>query len=68
MRYLVHTIRKEDVGKPVLHLEGRPVLVMHLIGHIMDMDVGKRIYNVDGIYQTENDEQLRARLEKERQQ
>ena len=58
---LVHTIKLHDVGQPVIIIEGRPRMVCDFIGRILRQDVGKRIYETDGILQVENNEQLARR-------
>ncbi len=65
MRELIHTVRKEDVGKTSVHgVPGHPACFSPL-GRVMACDVGKRIYKIDGVYQVENREQLEARLARE---
>jgi hypothetical protein len=65
MRELIHTVRKEDVGKTAIYgVPGHPTCFSPL-GRVMACDVGKRIYKVDGVYQVENREQLEARLARE---
>lgn len=49
-RQLLHTIDEND-----LHLQ--PLYIRSAIGHIQPIDVGKRVYDVDGIVQVENAEQ-----------
>lgn len=57
-----YTLRDSDVGKALLRAFGRTIPVSHFIGQIMPIDVGKRVYDVNGIVQVENEEQRGARL------
>lgn len=61
MRQLVHTIEQSDVGCSTIRVGGRVRLVTDFMGRILPGDVGKRIFEIDGILQVENDEQLRRR-------
>jgi len=75
---LVHTVTKFDIGKNYFKktVYGLPegdeyysdihgnVSVHNLVGYFLKLDVGKRIYYVDGILQIENQEQLEKRLSK----
>lgn len=71
VRKFVHTIREEDVGKARIETPGckycearGPVLYLHdWFGPVQAHDVGKRIFNVDGVLQAESDDQLKARQE-----
>lgn len=57
-----YTLKDSDVGKSSLRIFGRYVATTNFIGRIMPMDVGKRVYDVGGILQVENEEQRGARL------
>lgn len=69
---LVHTITREDIDKAFIKLPGcnscghnhSPIQVSSVIGRIISIDVGKRIYRVGDIYQVENQEQFDRRLGK----
>lgn len=59
----VYTIQSRDVGKKTLPIGGKRVRVEDFLGVIQAIDVGKRVYDMgDGVYQVENDEQLKRRL------
>ena len=60
---LRHTITVDDVGRIAIKPSfGVPrIWVDGFMGRIQPQDVGKRIYDVDGVYQVENQEQLEAR-------
>lgn len=56
------TIGPEDVGKAVLsrYVDERRKVAAHVgsaIGQVQKRDIGKRVYNVNGVVQVENDEQ-----------
>lgn len=57
-----YTLTKADVGQPILKAFGRTWLVSDFIGRIFTIDIGKRVYNVGGILQVENNEQRDKRL------
>ena len=68
---LVHTITEEDL-KPysalMAHIH-KPdhsgfdnALLLQAIGRILPCDVGKQVYEVEGVYQVESDQQHKARL------
>ena len=68
-----YTIKREDVGKqstdPHVGLClccGAEVLefVFEPLGIVMTRDVGKRCYKLGEVWQVENEEQFRARIEK----
>lgn len=69
---LVYEIKKEDIGKCTLPLgqcqccgkKNGVIVVSSLMGRILPIDIGKRIYRVGDIYQVENQEQLSRRLQK----
>ena len=62
VKKFVYEIKAEDVGKSRLLSQGRVVHVADFMGPIQQGDIGKRIIEVKpGIYQVENDEQLKAR-------
>lgn len=72
MRKLVHTVIQADVGKSYHQkpdcqccgARGDTIYFGDIVGRFQQCDVGKRIYSVDGVLQIENDQQLKARLEK----
>ncbi len=72
MRWIAHEITREDVGKHVIQkpkccicgAKPNPISISDFMGRILPIDVGKRIYKVDGIYQVENQAQLKARRKK----
>lgn len=63
-----YTIRPEDVGKGVIQTEIGPIVMINVIGRVMEIDIGKRLYRVpndEGNYwywQAENNEQRDRRL------
>lgn len=59
----VYTIQSRDVGKKTLPIAGKRVRVEDFLGVIQAIDVGKRVYDTgDGVYQVENDDQMKRRL------
>lgn len=61
-RGLVHTIGVEDLGSRYLRVRGVPR--ENPLGYTQDRDLGKRVYERDGVLQVENDEQFRERTGK----
>ena len=68
MRTFVYEIKIEDIGKKSLKYiacsacqKTATIQISDLCGVLMAIDIGKRIYQVNGIYQIENDEQLANR-------
>ena len=59
-----YTITKDDVNKPTIRAFGRVVTVGGFLGRILPGDVGKRLYQRDGVIQAENEEQRDERLER----
>ena len=57
-----YEIRPSDVNKALIHAFGRSWSVTGFIGRIMKQDVGKRVYESDGVLQVENNEQRDRRL------
>jgi hypothetical protein len=51
-----------DVGKATIRAFGRIWWVTDFIGRVLPQDVGKRVVQVSGILQVENDEQRDRRL------
>lgn len=45
----VYTIKDKDVGRPLIRINGRTYLVQNFIGQIFPFDVGKRVYETDGV-------------------
>lgn len=64
IKKLVAEITQEDVGTTkATRVNGTgQVHVKDLLGRVLPLDVGKRIYRVNGILQVENQEQLEKRL------
>lgn len=67
----IYEIKKEDIGKHRIVLKCNDcgnlkadIGITDLMGKILDIDVGKRIFKVGDIYQVENQEQLNKRLNK----
>jgi hypothetical protein len=58
-----YTITKADVGKRHIQAFGKTWLTSGFLGIVLDMDVGKRVYQRRDILQVENQAQLRARIE-----
>lgn len=54
----VHTIRRMDVNK----LLSDVVLKCDLSLWLMHLDIGKRVYEQNGVYQIENQEQFERRI------
>lgn len=65
----VHTIVKDEVGQSRILIEGHDYRVADFIGclsgRVLEGDVGKQVYFVDGVLQVENDGQMDARLHPE---
>lgn len=70
---LVHTITKDDIGKKWIitdkyytfgSTKKTCIGITDLMGNILPIDIGKRIYLVGEIFQVENQKQLDKRLEK----
>ncbi len=59
-RYYV--IRSTDVGKALIRAFGRSWPTANFIGRIMRQDVGKLVYESDGVLQVENNEQRGRRV------
>lgn len=67
----IYEITKHDVGKEHRFVvcptcEHRKLIMFGFMGGVLDCDVGKRIYEISGIYQVENDEQLENRTQNKR--
>ncbi len=63
---LHYTLKKSDVGQPIIRAFGQIWVVTNFIGHIFPSDVGKRVYIIKdtqefGILQVENDKQRDSR-------
>lgn len=59
---LLFTIAPEHVGKSHVKIDGRVVSLADVIGRPLPGDVGKRVYDVNGVVQVENNEQRDLRL------
>ena len=69
---LVHTITKQDVEHTYTalmehihqpdHSGFDYALMLQAMGRCLPCDIGKQVYDVNGIYQVESDEQMKARL------
>lgn len=59
----VATVTQSDVGtwKATNH-NGTKRGIYNVIGRVLQCDVGKRVYIVNGVYQIENNEQLKRRI------
>lgn len=61
----VYTIKEGDIANPY-NANTRQFINVHALmqtmGRLMPGDVGKQVFEIDGIYQVENDEQRDARL------
>jgi hypothetical protein len=57
-----YTLKDSDVGRATIRAFGRTVPATHFADAVGRMDVGRRVYDVDGIVQLETDEQRGARL------
>lgn len=56
-----YELTEGDVGKPWVKAFGRIWWCPAFIGKVLPLDVGKRVYEVDGVLQVENDEQRAKR-------
>lgn len=57
-----YTIARSDVGQTLLRAFGRVWSVSDLMGMVLPIDVGKRVYLTDScVLQVENEEQFRVR-------
>lgn len=57
-----YEIQYSDIGKRNINAFGTVCAIGSLLGYVRRVDVGKRIYLVDGVMQVESDEQRDARL------
>lgn len=57
-----YVIRSTDVGKALIRAFGRSWSTASFIGRIMRQDVGKLVYESDGVLQVENNEQRDRRV------
>ena len=59
-----YTIGTADIGQPCIRAFGQTWPVADFLGRVLPGDVGKRVYQVRGLYhlQVENDEQRDRRL------
>ena len=70
MRRYMFTLRQEDVGtrgiaKVCPCCQSKSWIDLGAVmGRVQPRDVGKRVYEVDGVLQVENDQQLRDRVER----
>lgn len=60
-RYLF-TIAAEHVGRGNVKLADRNVYLAGCFGLVQQRDIGKRVFDVNGVIQVENDEQRDARI------
>ena len=69
-RTLLHTITEADVGRSHIPKacpccgHRQPIVISGLMGRVLPIDIGKRIYDVGGVLQVENNEQRDKRLAK----
>ena len=69
MNHHIHTITADDVGKLTVRLPACPscgrsrTISLLCLGRVIPIDIGKRVYDVDGVIQVENQEQLNRRLD-----
>jgi hypothetical protein len=54
----IHTVTSQDLGKGQYSYNG----IFASLGHVLPSDVGKQIWQVNGIYYVENDAQVLKRL------
>ena len=59
-----YIVTKADVGKRTIRAFGSVWPLLAVLDQVQEIDIGKRIYLVNGILQVENDDQLKARLAK----
>lgn len=71
---IFYTITKADVGKGTITTTAGPIHLSGVIGRVLKIDVGKRLYRVPcedpaagWIWQCENDAQRDARLAREQE-
>lgn len=62
MRTYLGTITREMVGKSWSSMGGRIIMWADSIGNVQLVDVGKRVFDVDGVIQVENNEQRDRRV------
>ncbi len=56
-----YEIKQSDVGRPHIKAFNHVWPVSNFIGRVMDIDVGKRVYQRGEILQVENQEQFETR-------
>lgn len=61
-RTQIHTITSQDVGKSTLRVRGKKINIADAIGPVQAQDIGKRVFDVKGVIQVENNQQLQKRI------
>ena len=59
---LVYTVKPDDVNKKFSDLQVKPIITG--LGYVLKTDVGKQIFDINGVYQMENQEQLNIRTKR----
>lgn len=63
MKLLIHTIVSQDIGKAwIKSKSGRVISVSEFMGRVMEIDIGKRIYDLGTHIGVESQDQLERRL------
>jgi len=62
-----YTIQDSDLKKNYITVHGKYVSLAPFMGRVFRRDIGKRIYNINGVYQVENDEQFQKRIGNEKE-
>lgn len=60
-----YTIERDDIGRSYIEAFGKTWRLADVIGRVQPLDVGKRVYQRDGVLSVENDQQRDARLARE---
>jgi hypothetical protein len=61
-----YELQPSDVGRARLECFGQTWSVTDLLGWVLPLDVGKRVYCRNGVLQVENEEQRRFRIKRGR--
>ena len=66
IRYIL-TIQEKDINQTTVRRGKDTYYLGPMLGRVQPQDVGKRVSNVDGVFQIESDKQFQARQKKEAQ-
>lgn len=58
----IHTITEDDVSHSFNKMKEPWYPIIYVIGRLLPCDVGKQVWQIDGLFYIENDEQLATRL------